>query len=171
MESKKLKELREKRDKASERLKKACYECSPMHRKSEFVTCHNCGSRYPKKYLFGSDDDFAYCLICGDIHSFYSATSIKRIENCKCKLKEIQELLEAEQKRFDKAHPNESRFTQSLAQVREEIEGLHEEYDDFDCENEFYRETDLGDSIKIEVSIGGDSREYVIMKEDGRIYD
>ena len=152
MESKKLQELRIKCKKASERLKKTCYECSPLRRKSEFVTCHNCGSRYPKKYLFGSDDDFAYCLICGDIHSFYSATSIKRIENCKRKVEDIQKLIEEEQRREREAHPN---WLSDAAR-----QSISEAYSNFDFVDDEY---DLGDAIEVCGEIDGQSVHYVIV--------
>ena len=160
MESDKLKELQNKCYTATKRLKKAFYECSPTRRKSEFITCPNCGSRYPKKYLFGSDDDFASCLICGDIHSFYSATSIKRIENCKRKLEEVDKLIKEEQRREREAHPN---WLSDAAR-----QSINEAYSNFDFVDDEY---DLGDAIEVCGEIDGQSVRYVIMKEDGRIYD
>ena len=160
MESKKLKELRIKYKKASQRLEKTCYECSPKNRKSEFVTCPKCGSRYPRKYIFGSDNGFASCLVCGDIHSLYSATSIKRIENCKRKLEEVDKLIKEEQRREQEAHPN---WLSDAAR-----QSINEAYSNFDF---VYDEFDLGDAIEVCGEIDGQSVRYVIMKEDGRIYD
>lgn len=72
MESDKLKELCEKCYTATKRLKKAYNECSPKRRKSEFVTCPKCGSRYPRKYIYESKNDFSACIICRDRRSLYS---------------------------------------------------------------------------------------------------
>lgn len=171
MENTKLKELKIKYKNALQRLEKMCREYGPENSESDFVTCSKCGSRYPKTYLFGHDGDFTPCRVCGDDHSLYSATSIKRIKDCQREVREIKDRLDIEQMRFDRQHPNESRFKQSLAQVRQEVEDMREECDDFDCEHEFYREIDLGDAVKIEASIGSQSRDYTIMKADGRIYD
>lgn len=160
MESKKLKELNEKYNKASERLKKACYECSPMRRKSEFITCPKCGSRYPKKYIREFGCNFSPCRVCGDRRSLYSATSIKRIENCKRKLEDIQKLIEEEQRHEREAHPN---WLSDAAR-----QSINEAYSNFDfVDNEY----DLGDAIEVCGEIDGQSVHYVIMKEDGRIYD
>ena len=161
MESKKLKELRIKYKKASQRLEKACRECNPENRKSEFVTCPKCGSRYPRKYIFGSDDDFSSCLVCGDNHSLYSATSIKRIENCKRKVEDIQKLIEKEQRLEQLAHPNN--WLSDAAR-----QSISEAYSNCDFVNDEY---DLGDAIEVCGEIDGESVHYVIMKEDGRIYD
>ena len=160
MESQKLKELQNQRAKALEKLKKACRECSPKRRKSEFVTCPKCGSRYPRKYIFGSDNGFASCLVCGDIHSLYSATSIKRIENCKRKLEEVDKLIKEEQRREREAHPN---WLSDAAR-----QSINEAYSNFDFVDDEY---DLGDAIEVCGEIDGQSVHYVIMKEDGRIYD
>lgn len=160
MESDKLKELCEKCYNATKRLEKTCYECSPKNRKSEFVTCPKCGSRYPRKYIFGSDNGFASCLVCGDIHSLYSATSIKRIENCKRKLEEVDKLIKEEQRREQEAHPN---WLSDAAR-----QSINEAYSNFDF---VYDEFDLGDAIEVCGEIDGQSVRYVIMKEDGRIYD
>ena len=159
MESDKLKELCEKCYTATKRLKKACYECNPKRRKSEFITCPKCGSRYPKKCIYEHDDDFSSCRICLDSRSLYSATSIKRIENWQRKLKDIQKLIEDERERLEQlAHPNQSKFERSLNQARNEIEDIFEEYED-------------DDTYEIYGEIGGDSVHYVIMKEDGAVYE
>ena len=159
MESKKLKELKEKYHKAKERLEKACYECSPTRRKSEFVTCRKCGSRYPKKFQYVPTDDFACCQLCYNSYSLYSATSIKRITNCICKVRDIQKLIDKEEERLKQlAHPNWSKFEISLHEVYNEVEDIFEE-------------DDLGDSVEIYGEIGGDSVHYVIMKEDGAVYE
>lgn len=160
MESKRLKELRIKHKKALQRLEKTCRECSPENRKSEFVTCSKCGSRYPKKYLFGSDDDFTPCRVCGDDRSLYSATSIKRIENYQRNVREIKKLLEAEQQREREAHPN---WLSDAAK-----QSINQAYSNFDFVDGEY---DLGDAIEVCGEIDGQSAHYVIMKEDGRIYD
>lgn len=159
MESKKLKELKEKYHKAKERLEKACYECSPTRRKSEFVTCRKCGSRYPKKFQYVPTDDFASCQLCYNSYSLYSATSIKRITNCKCKVRDIQKLIDKEEERLEQlAHPNQSKFERSLNQARNEIEDIFEEYED-------------DDTYEIYGEIGGDAVHYIIMKDDGAIYE
>ena len=103
MESDKLKELQNKCYTATKRLKKAFYECSPTRRKSEFITCPNCGSRYPKKFQHVPVYDFAICRICYSSSSLYSATSIKRIENCQRKLMEIDKLIVEEEERLEKS--------------------------------------------------------------------
>ena len=74
MESQKLKELQNQRAKALEKLKKACRECSPKRRKSEFVTCPKCGSRYPRKYILECGYTCYPCRVCEDRRSLYSAT-------------------------------------------------------------------------------------------------
>lgn len=162
MESKKLKELKELKEKyhkAKERLEKACYECSPTRRKSEFITCPNCGSRYPKKFQYVPTDDFSCCCLCRSYRSLYSATSIKRIENWQYKLEEIKKLIDKEEERLKQlAHPNWSKFEISLHEVYNEVEDIFEE-------------DDLGDSVEIYGEIGGDSVHYVIMKEDGAVYE
>ena len=159
MESQKLKELQNQRAKILEKLKKACRECSPKRRKSEFVTCHECGSRYPKKYLVEFDDNFSRCRLCGSYRSLYSATSIKRIENWQCKRMENENLIDKEKERLKQlAHPNWSKFEISLHEVYNEVEDIFEE-------------DDLGDSVEIYGEIGGDSVHYVIMKEDGAVYE
>ena len=159
MESKKLKELKEKYHKAKERLEKACYECSPTRRKSEFVTCRKCGSRYPKKFQYVPTDKFAHCQLCYNSYSLYSATSIKRITNCICKVRDIQKLIDKEEERLEQlAHPNQSKFERSLNQARNEIEDIFEEYED-------------DDTYEIYGEIGGDAVHYVIMKDNGAIYE
>ena len=172
MESDKLKELCEKCYNATKRLKKAYKECSPKNRKSEFVTCHECGSRYPRKYIYECKDDFSACIICRDRRSLYSATSIKRIENCQNKLEESLKLLKAERERFEQSdNPNWSKFERSLNQVRNSVAGIYESdgFDDYDT----YTEHDFGDEIEIYGTIGtkiGDiSVHYEVMKEDGAV--
>lgn len=160
MESKKLNDLKIKYKKALQRLEKTCRECNPENRKSEFVTCHKCGSRYPKKYLFGHDGDFTPCRVCGDAHSLYSTTSIKRIKDCQRKVREIKDLLEAEQRREREAHPN---WLSDAAK-----QSINQAYSNFDFVDGEY---DLGDAIEVCGEIDGQSSHYVIMKEDGRIYD
>ena len=159
MESRKLKELQNQHPKILEKLKKACRECSPKRRKSEFITCPNCGSRYPKKYIYELDDGrFSWCCVCKNERSLYSATSIKRIENWQCKLEENTKLIDKEEERLKQlAHPNWSKFEISLHEVYNEVEDIFEE-------------DDLGDSVEIYGEIGGDSVHYVIMKEDGAVY-
>lgn len=159
MESKKLEELYKKREVITEKLKKVCYDCNPKRRKSEFITCPNCGSRYPKKYIYEYDDDFSCCCLCRSYRSLYSATSIKRIENWQRKLKDIQKLIEDERERLEQlAHPNQSKFERSLNQARNEIEDIFEEYED-------------DDTYEIYGEIGGDAVHYIIMKDDGAIYE
>lgn len=159
MESKKLEELYKKREVITEKLKKVCYDCNPKRRKSEFITCPNCGSRYPKKYIYEYDDDFSCCCLCRSYRSLYSATSIKRIENWQSKLKDIQKLIEDERERLEQlAHPNQSKFERSLNQARNEIEDIFEEYED-------------DDTYEIYGEIGGDAVHYIIMKDDGAIYE
>lgn len=159
MKSKKLEELYKKREVIKEKLKKVCYDCNPKRRKSEFITCPKCGSRYPKKYIYEYDDDFSCCCLCRSYRSLYSATSIKRIENWQRKLKENTKLIEEEDERLEQlAHPNWSKFERSLNQARNEIEDIFEEYD-------------FGDTYEIYGEIGGDAVHYVIMKDDGAIYE
>lgn len=159
MESKKLEELYKKREVITEKLKKVCYDCNPKRRKSEFITCPNCGSRYSKKYIYEYDDDFSCCCLCRSYRSLYSATSIKRIENWQRKLKDIQKLIEDERERLEQlAHPNQSKFERSLNQARNEIEDIFEEYED-------------DDTYEIYGEIGGDAVHYIIMKDDGAIYE
>ena len=159
MENKKLEELYKKREVITEKLKKVCYDCNPKRRKSEFITCPNCGSRYPKKYIYEYDDDFSCCCLCRSYRSLYSATSIKRIENWQRKLKDIQKLIEDERERLEQlAHPNQSKFERSLNQARNEIEDIFEEYED-------------DDTYEIYGEIGGDAVHYIIMKDDGAIYE
>ena len=177
MESDKLMELCEKCYTATKRLKKAYKECSPKRRKSEFVTCHECGSRYPRKYIYESNDNFSACIICRDRHSLYSATSIKRIENCQCKLDESLKLLKAERERLKQSdNPKWSKFERSLNQVRNSIAGIYEQdgFDDYGT----YTERDFRDSVEVSAKIGttigmklGDiSAHYEVMKEDGAVY-
>lgn len=159
MESKKLEELYKKREVIKEKLKKVCYDCNPKRRKSEFITCPKCGSRYPKKYIYEQDGRFSWCCICENEHSLYSATSIKRIENWQRKLEENTKLIEEEEERLEQlAHPNQSKFERSLNQARNEIEDIFEEYED-------------DDTYEIYGEIGGDAVHYVIMKDDGAIYE
>ena len=159
MESKKLEELYKKREVIKEKLKKVCYDCNPKRRKSEFITCPNCGSRYPKKYIYEYDDDFSCCCLCRSYRSLYSATSIKRIENWQRKLEENTKLIEEEDERLEQlAHPNQSKFERSLNQARNEIEDIFEEYED-------------DDTYEIYGEIGGDAVHYIIMKDDGAIYE
>ena len=174
MESDKLKELSEKCYTATKRLKKACRECSPKRRKSEFITCPKCGSRYPKKCIYEHDDDFSSCRICLDSRSLYSATSIKRIENCQRKLEDSLKLLKAEREHLEQLdNPNWSKFERSLSQVRSKISGFFERhgFDDYDT----YTEKDFGNSVeiyaRINAKIGTMTLRYVIMKDDGRIYE
>ena len=159
MKSKKLEELYKKREVIKEKLKKVCYDCNPKRRKSEFITCPNCGSRYPKKFQYVPTDDFACCRLCYNSDSLYSATSIKRITNCICKVRDIQKLIDKEEERLKQlAHPNWSKFEISLHEVYNEVEDIFEEYDD-------------DDTYEIYGEIGGDSVHYVIMKEDGAVYE
>ena len=159
MKSKKLEELYKKREVIKEKLKKVCYDCNPKRRKSEFITCPKCGSRYPKKYIYEYDDDFSCCCLCRSYRSLYSATSIKRIENWQRKLEENTKLIEEEDERLEQlAHPNQSKFERSLNQARNEIEDIFEEHD-------------FGDTYEIYGEIGGDAVHYVIMKDDGAIYE
>ena len=174
MESDKLKELQNKCYTATKRLKKACYECNPKRRKSEFITCPKCGSRYPKKCICEHDDDFSCCRICLDSRSLYSATSIKRIENCQRKLEDSLKLLKAERNRLEQSdNPNWSKFERSLSQVRSKISDIFERhgFDDYNT----YTEKDFGNEVeiyaRINARIGTMSVHYVIMKEDGRIYE
>lgn len=92
-QDKKLKPLYKKSDELTEKLKKAYHDCSPVRRKSEFITCSKCGSRYPKKDIKEVLFDFTPCCVCGDRHSLYSATSIKRIEKLIYELSEVQRLM------------------------------------------------------------------------------
>ena len=159
MKSKKLEELYKKREVIKEKLKKVCYDCNPKRRKSEFITCPKCGSRYPKKYIYEQDGRFSWCRVCENKRSLYSATSIKRIENWQRKLEENTKLIEEEEERLEQlAHPNQSKFERSLNQARNEIEDIFEE-------------NDLGDCYEIYGEIGGDAVQYRIMKEDGAIYE
>lgn len=93
-QDKKLKPLYKKSDELTEKLKKAYHDYSPVRRKSEFITCSKCGSRYPKKDIKEVLFDFTPCCVCGDRHSLYSATSIKRIEKLIYKLSEVQRLMD-----------------------------------------------------------------------------
>jgi len=173
MESDKLKELCEKCYTATKKLKKAYNECSPKHRKSEFVTCHECGSRYPRKYIYECKDDFSACIICRDRRSLYSATSIKRIKNCQNKLEESLKLLKAERERLEQSdNPNWSKFERSLNQVRNSVAGIYEQ-DGFDDYNT-YTEKDFGNEVEIygtiNTKLGDISVHYEVMKEDGAVY-
>ena len=159
MESKKLEELYEKRETITKKLKKVCYDCNPKRRKSEFITCSNCGSRYPRKYIYEPDGRFSWCCVCKNKRSLYSATSIKRIENWQRKLEENRKLIDEENERLEQlAHPNQSKFERSLNQVYNEVEDIFEEYD-------------FGDTYEIYGEIGGDAVHYVIMKDDGAVYE
>lgn len=173
MESDKLMDLCEKCYNATKRLKKAYKECSPKRRKSEFVTCHECGSRYPRKYIYESNDNFSACIICLDRHSLYSATSIKRIENCQRKLDESLKLVKDERKRLAQLDNSKlSKFERSLNQVRNSVMGIYEDdgFDDYGT----YTEADFDDEVEIYGTIGtklGDiSVHYEVMKEDGTVY-
>lgn len=146
MESQKLKELQNQRAKALEKLKKACRECSPKRRKSEFVTCPKCGSRYPRKYILECGYTCYPCRVCEDRRSLYSATSIKRIENLERKFDDIEALVNDERERL-------------IAQIRGKFNEIYDEFYNGDT-YEIY-----GASAK-----SGDAIHYTIMIDTGAVY-
>ena len=146
MESKKLKELQNQRAKALEKLEKACRECSPKRRKSEFMTCPKCGSRYPRKYIRECGRTFSPCRVCEDRRSLYSATSIKRIENLEAQFDDIEALVNDERERL-------------IAQIRGKFNEIYDEFYNGD-KYEIY-----GASAK-----SGDAIHYTIMIDTGAVY-